>query len=128
MADEVRVMVGTMAFGSALIKLPCARDSSFAPEECRAVLPGSGRAGRDALPADCFLFWQKKDTGLHAFFIGKIEDPRRKTRLAALPRSRALCAIQECRQRHVCRHFGESPKWSAVAIAMLRRHARLAGN
>jgi ATP-dependent DNA helicase RecQ len=84
------------------------------PKSVEQYYQEAGRAGRDALPADCFLFWQKKDTGLHAFFIGKIEDPSEKER--AWQRyhevERFVQSI-ECRQRHVCRHFGEVPKWEA---------------
>src|SRR5437879_10962815 len=47
-------------------------------------------------------------------FIGKIEDPVEKGR--AWQRSREVerfVQSTECRQRHVCRHFGESPKWES---------------
>src|SRR6266403_1849135 len=72
----------------------------------------AGRAGRDGLPADCFLFWQKKDSGLHAYFNGKIEDYAEKTR--AWQRYREVEQFvnsDSCRQRHICMHFGETPKW-----------------
>jgi ATP-dependent DNA helicase RecQ len=72
----------------------------------------AGRAGRDGLPADCFLFWQKKDSGLHAYFNGKIEDYAEKER--AWQRYREVEQFVNsdgCRQRHICMHFGETPKW-----------------
>src|SRR6202158_3499427 len=115
MADEVRVMVGTMAFGLGINKAAVRAVIHLSlPKSVEQYYQEAGRAGRDALPADCFLFWQKKDTGLHAFFIGKIEDAAEKER--AWPRDHEVerfVQSAECRQRHVCRHFGESPKWES---------------
>jgi ATP-dependent DNA helicase RecQ len=60
------------------------------------------------------LFWQKKDTGLHAYFIGKIEDPGEKERAwQRYHEVERFVQSKECRQRHVCRHFGETPKWDS---------------
>jgi len=113
MADEVRVMVGTMAFGLGINKAAVRAVIHLSlPKSVEQYYQEAGRAGRDALPADCFLFWQKKDTGLHAFFIGKIEDPAEKNRAwQRYHEVERFVQSKECRQRHVCRHFGESPKW-----------------
>jgi ATP-dependent DNA helicase RecQ len=115
MADEVRVMVGTMAFGLGINKAAVRAVIHLSlPKSVEQYYQEAGRAGRDALPADCFLFWQKKDTGLHAFFIGKIEDPAEKERAwQRYHEVERFVKSTECRQRHVCRHFGESPKWES---------------
>jgi ATP-dependent DNA helicase RecQ len=115
MADEVRVMVGTMAFGLGINKAAVRAVIHLSlPKSVEQYYQEAGRAGRDALPADCFLFWQKKDTGLHAFFIGKIEDPGEKERAwQRYHEVERFVQSEECRQHHVCRHFGESPKWDS---------------
>jgi ATP-dependent DNA helicase RecQ len=115
MADEVRVMVGTMAFGLGINKAAVRAVIHLSlPKSVEQYYQEAGRAGRDALPADCFLFWQKKDTGLHAFFIGKIEDAAEKDRAwQRYHEVERFVQSKECRQRHVCRHFGESPKWES---------------
>ena len=115
MADEVRVMVGTMAFGLGINKAAVRAVIHLSlPKSVEQFYQEAGRAGRDALPADCFLFWQKKDTGLHAYFIGKIEDPAEKERAwQRYHEVERFVQSKECRQRHVCRHFGESPKWES---------------
>jgi len=115
MADEVRVMVGTMAFGLGINKAAVRAVIHLSlPKSVEQYYQEAGRAGRDALPADCFLFWQKKDTGLHAYFIGKIEDPAEKERAwQRYHEVERFVQSKECRQRHVCRHFGEVPKWES---------------
>ena len=113
MADEVRVMVGTMAFGLGINKASVRAVIHLSlPKSVEQYYQEAGRAGRDALPADCFLFWQKKDTGLHAFFIGKIEDPAEKERAwQRYHEVERFVQSTECRQRDICLHFGETPKW-----------------
>src|SRR5712672_289260 len=115
MADEVRVMVGTMAFGLGINKAAVRAVIHLSlPKSVEQYYQEAGRAGRDALPSDCFLFWQRKDTGLHAFFIGKIEDLSEKERAwQRYHEVESFVQSTECRQRHVCRHFGEIPKWDS---------------
>jgi len=115
MADELRVMVGTMAFGLGINKAAVRAVIHLSlPKSVEQYYQEAGRAGRDALPADCFLFWQKKDTGLHAYFIGKIEDPAEKERAwQRYHEVERFVRSTECRQRQVCRHFGEIPKWES---------------
>jgi ATP-dependent DNA helicase RecQ len=113
MADEVRILVGTMAFGLGINK-PAVRAVIHLslPKSVEQYYQEAGRAGRDDLPADCFLFWQKKDFGLHAYFNGKIEDRAEKERAWQRYREvEGFVQSDSCRQRHICLHFGETPKW-----------------
>src|SRR2546425_2505616 len=113
MSDEVRVLVGTIAFGLGINK-PAVRAVIHLslPKSIEQYYQEAGRAGRDGHPADCLLLWQKRDAGLLAHFVEQITDPAEKQR--AWQRYRAIRRFAEsksCRHRQICSHFGENPKW-----------------
>ncbi len=115
MADEVRVMVGTIAFGLGINKAAVRAVIHLSlPKSIEQFYQEAGRAGRDGLPADCAMLWQKKDAGLHAFFIGKINDPDEKRRAwQRYDDIRGFVESSSCRHMRICGHFGENKKWTS---------------
>ncbi len=112
MSDEVRVLVGTIAFGLGINK-PSVRAVIHLslPKSIEQYYQEAGRAGRDGNPADCILLWQKRDAGLLAHFIGQISDPAEKERAwQRYHEIRRFVDSKECRHRQICLHFGESLK------------------
>ncbi len=113
MSDEVRVLVGTIAFGLGINKAAVRAVIHLSlPKSLEQYYQEAGRAGRDGLPSECAVLWQKKDAGLLAHFIEAITD--RAERERAWQRYHVIRRFAEsdtCRHRQICVHFGETPKW-----------------
>ena len=119
MSDEVRVLVGTVAFGLGINK-PAVRAVIHLsmPKSLEQYYQEAGRAGRDGDEADCILLWRPKDFGLLVHFIDQIDDRAEKQR--AWERYHTMRnfveGAQVCRHRQICFHFGETPKWERCEV------------
>lgn len=115
MSDEVRVLVGTIAFGLGINKATVRAVIHLSlPKSIEQFYQEAGRAGRDGNPADCILLWQKRDAGLLGHFANQILDQAERDRAwQRYYKIRDFAESGKCRHRQICTHFGETPKWSS---------------
>jgi ATP-dependent DNA helicase RecQ len=107
--DDVDVIVATIAFGMGIdksnVRFVIHRDM---PKDVESWYQEMGRAGRDGLPSDCFLFYSWADVKLHGRFLDDIEDLRlRQARWQATTHLYRLVERNECRHASILGHFGE---------------------
>ena len=118
--DESDVMVATVAFGMGIdksnVRFVIHRDM---PRDIESWYQEIGRAGRDGLPSECFLFYSWADVKLHERFLEDIEDPElwRQKRQRTVDLFR-LVESGQCRHQSILAYFDEEmPACSASCDA-----------
>ena len=107
--DEVDVIVATVAFGMGIdksnVRFVIHRDM---PKDIESWYQEIGRAGRDGLESDCFLFYSWADVKMHERFLDDIDDPDvfQRKRQATIDLFR-LVEAGRCRHRLILAYFDE---------------------
>jgi ATP-dependent DNA helicase RecQ len=107
--DDTDVIVATIAFGMGIdksnVRFVIHRDM---PKDVESWYQEMGRAGRDGLDSDCFLFYSWADVKQHERFLSDIDDADLYWR--KIEATKSLFRLVEnggCRHKKILDHFGE---------------------
>jgi ATP-dependent DNA helicase RecQ len=107
--DDADVMVATIAFGMGIdksnVRFIIHRDM---PKDVESWYQEMGRAGRDGLDSDCFLFYSWADVKQQERFLSDIDDPDLFwTKVEATKSLFRLVENGGCRHKKILGYFGE---------------------
>ena len=106
--EQVDIIVATVAFGMGIDKSNVRYViHSGMPKSLEHYQQESGRAGRDRLEAECWLFYSAGDYGIWKSFTRDMSEASKKIAMEKITAMYNFCTSGVCRHRTILNYFGQ---------------------
>ena len=105
---DLNIIVATVAFGMGIDQNVHLVIHWGCPSDMESYYQEIGRAGRDNIESECYLFYDKQDFKLSRFFTKSITNAEHKRyKDEQISMMEKYCMLNQCRRKSILAHFGE---------------------
>ena len=105
---QLNIIVATIAFGMGIDQNVHLVIHWGCPSDMESYYQEIGRAGRDGVESECYLYYNNDDFRISRYFIKDIQNPvYKRYKNEQISKMEQFCYNIKCRRKSILKHFGE---------------------